>query len=224
MIMKNNEALQQDVQDAIKWEPLLRAAEIGVTANDGVITLTGTVDSYAKKTEAEEAAKNVAGVKAVVEKIEIKFGGTWRKDDNEIATEVVSALRTNWDVPKDKVHVKVEQGWVSLSGDVQWAYQKEATKNAVKNLAGVKGVTNGITIKPEAKDAIEKEAIEQALLRNWAINDQDIHVKVSGNRVTLTGIVDSVYQRNEAGRLAWNAPGVYSVDNELVIEYDYITA
>ncbi len=222
--MKSNEALQKDVQDAIKWEPLLSAAEIGVTAKDGVVTLTGTVDSYAKKTEAEEAAKSVGGVKAVVEKIEINFGDTWRKDDNEIATEVVSALRTNWDVPTDNVHVKVEQGWVSLTGDVQWAYQKEATKNAVKNLAGVKGVTNGITIKPEAKDAIEKEAIEQALLRNWAINDQDIHVKVVGNRVTLTGIVDSVYQRNEAGRLAWNAPGVYSVDNELVIEYDYIAA
>ncbi len=94
----------------------------------------------------------------------------------------------------------------------------------MKNLAGVKGVTNGITIKPEVKDAIEKEAIEQALLRNWSINNQDIHVKVVGNRVTLTGIVDSVYQRNEASRLAWNAPGVWSVDNELVIEYDYIAA
>jgi VCBS repeat-containing protein len=222
--MKTNENLQTDVQNAIKWEPLLNAAEIGVTAKNGVITLTGTVDSYAKKLEAEEAAKNVGGVKAVVEKIEINFGGTWRKDDNEIATEVVNALRTNWDVPKDKVHVKVEQGWVSLTGDVQWAYQKEATKNAVKNLAGVKGVTNSITIKPEAKDAIEKQAIEQALLRNWSINDEDIQVKVVGNRVTLTGIVDSVYQRNEAGRLAWNAPGVWSVDNELVIEYNYIAA
>lgn len=222
--MKTNENLQRDVQDAIKWEPLLNAAEIGVIAHNGVVTLTGTVDSYAKKIEAEEAAKNVGGVKAVVEKIDIKFSGTWRKDDTEIATEVVNALAANWEVPKDKVHVKVEKGWVNLEGEVQWDYQKEAVKNAVKNLAGVLGVTNSITIKSEAKDEIEKEAIERALGRNWSINEEDIQVKVSTNQVTLTGIVDSVYQKNEAGRLARNAPGVWSVDNELVIEYDYIVA
>ncbi len=218
--MKNDETLQKDVQEAIKWEPLLRAAEIGITATDGVITLTGTVDSYARKAEAEEAAKNVGGVKAVVEKIDVKFGGTWQKDDREIATEVVNALRAGWEALQDKVHVKVEQGWVSLTGEVQWDYQKEATKNALKNLAGVKGVTNGITVKSEAKDEIEKEAIERALLRNWSINDAAIQVAVSGNRVLLTGFVDSVYQRNEAGRLALNAPGVWTVDNELAIEYD----
>ena len=224
MTMKTNEDLQRDVQDAIKWEPLLNAAEIGVIAKNGVVTLTGTVDSYAKKLEAEDAAKKIGGVKAVVEKIEIKFSGTLRKDDNDIATEVVNALTATWGVPKDKVHVKVEKGWVNLEGEVQWDYQKEAAKNAVKNLAGVFGVTNSITIKSGVKDEIEKEAIERALLRNWSINDEDIQVKVSANRVTLTGIVDSMYQKNEAGRLAWNAPGVWSVDNELVIEYDYIPA
>jgi osmotically-inducible protein OsmY len=222
--MKTNEDLQKDVQDAIKWEPLLNAAEIGVIARNGVITLTGTVDSYAKKLEAEDAAKNVGGVKAVVEKIDIRFSGTLRKDDSEIATEVVNALTANWGVPKDKVHIKVEKGWVNLEGEVQWDYQKEAAKNAVKNLAGVLGVTNSITIKSGEKDEIEKEAIERALLRNWSINEDDIQVNVSANRVTLTGIVDSMYQKNEAGRLAWNAPGVWSVDNELVIEYDYIPA
>lgn len=220
--MKTNENLQKDVQDAIKWEPLLNAAEIGVTAKDGVVTLTGTVDSYAKKLEAEEAAKSVGGVTAVVEKITIKYGSTWQKDDNEIATEVVKALASNWEVPKDKVSVKVEQGWVNLEGQLPWDYQKQAANKAVKNLAGVKGVTNGITIKSEAKDEVEKEAVERALERNWSINADDIEVKVSGNRVTLTGIVDSMYQRDEAGRLAWNAPGVWSVDNELVIEYAYV--
>ena len=222
--MKTNEELQRDVQDAIKWEPLLNAAEIGVTVKNGMVTLTGTVDSYAKKVEAETAAKNVGGVKAVVEKIDVKFAGTWRKDDNEIASEVVNALTVNWEVPQDKVHVKVEKGWVNLDGEVQWDYQKEAAKNAVKSLSGVMGVINNITIKSEAKDEIEREAIERAFRRNWSINDEGIQVSVSGNRVTLTGIVDSVYQRDEAGRLAWNAPGVWAVDNNLVIEYDYIAA
>jgi len=220
--MKNNADLQQDVQDAIKWEPLLNAAEIGVTVKDGVVTLTGTVDSYSKKTEAEDAAKNVAGVKAVVEKIEIKFGSNWsKKDDNEIATEVVNALRWNWQIPGDKVKVKVEKGWVTLSGELQWNFQKEATKDAVKNLLGVTGVSNKITIKSDTRDRIEEKDIESALRRNWSIADKDIGVKVSGHTVTLTGMVNSWYQREEAERIAWNAPGVWVVDNELVIEYDY---
>ena len=128
--MKTNEELQKDVQDAIKWEPLLNAAEIGVTAKDGVITLTGSVNSYAKKSEAEMATKNVAGVKAVVEKIEIKFGSDWaKKDDNEIATEVLNAIKWDWEVPSDKIKVKVEKGWITLEGDVTWNFQKNAAKN-----------------------------------------------------------------------------------------------
>src|ERR1700733_3546912 len=122
--MKNNAELQKDVQDAIKWEPLLNAAEIGVTVKDGVVTLTGVVDSYSKKFEAEDAAKNVAGVKAVVEKIEIKFAGNiGRKDDNEIASEILNAYKWNWEVPDNKVKVKVEDGWVVLEGELQYNYQ-----------------------------------------------------------------------------------------------------
>jgi len=218
--MKTNEELQKDVQDAIKWEPLLNAAEIGVTAKDGVITLTGTVDSYTKKSEAEDAAKNVAGVKAVVEKIEIKFGSTWQKDDNEIAKEVLNAFKWNWEVPDDKVKVKVENGWVTLEGELHWHYQKDAAKRLVNNQVGVKGVTNKITIKSETHDQIEKKDIERAIGRNWSIDDDDIRVKVSGNRVTLNGTVNSFYQRDEAERIAWNAPGVNTVDNELVIDYE----
>jgi osmotically-inducible protein OsmY len=221
-VMKSNEDLQKDVQNAIKWEPLLHAAEIGVTVKDGIVNLTGTVDSYAKKIEAEDAAKNVAGVKAVVEKIEIKFGnGHGKTTDNEIATEVVSAFKWNWEVPNDKVHVKVENGWVTLSGDVTWNYQKDAAKTAVKNLVGVKGVTNSIAIKSETRDIIEKREIEGALLRNWSINSQDIEVKVAGTKVTLQGKVHSIYQKDEAGRIAWNAPGVWEVDNKLAIDYNF---
>jgi len=215
--MKTNEALQMDVQNAIKWEPLLNAAEIGVTAKDGVITLTGVVDSYTKKTEAENAAKNVIGVKAIAEEIEVNYGSLFKKNDTEIATEVLNAWQWKWEVPNDKIKVKVQSGWVTLEGEVEWNYQKEAAKNAVANLTGVKGVSNHITIISGSKDAIEKSAVESALARSWSINDHDVKVNVAGNKVKLTGIVHSLYQKEEAGRLAWNAPGVRAVDNELAV-------
>jgi len=222
--MKNNEDLQRDVQNAIKWEPLLTAAEIGVTAKDGVITLTGTVDSYSKKMEAEEAARNVGGGKAVVEKIEVKIGSSWQKNDNDIATEVIKALGTNCDVPQDKVKVKVEKGRVWLSGQVQWDFQKEAARTAIRHLKGVKAVMNNVTFTSDEDEAVEKAAIEGALLRHWSIENEDIDVEVSGHTVTLTGTVNSVYQKTEAARLARNAPGVWNVENNLVIDYYLIGA
>lgn len=219
--MKTNSELQKDVQDAIKWEPLLNAAEIGVTVKDGIVSLTGVVDSYTKKTEAEDAAKNVAGVKAVVEKIEVKMPSSFNKSSTEIAQEVLSALQARWDVPNDKIKVKVEAGWVTLTGEVDWKHQKEAARDAVKNLMGVTGVSNEVKIKTQTEDAVEKSDIESALKRNWSFFNNDIAVKVSGHKATLTGTVSSVYQKEEAGRIAWNAHGVWNVENDLVVEYDY---
>src|SRR5580692_10398137 len=169
--MKTNADLQKDVQDAIKWEPLLNAAEIGVIAKDGVVTLTGIVDSYAKKIEAETAAKSVVGVKAVVEKIEVKFSNTFKKSDTDIANDALKGFRSTWDVPDDKIKITVENGWATLEGEVPWNFQREAAKNIVNNLIGVKGVTNNIKIKPNIQDAIEQREIEHALARNWAVDD-----------------------------------------------------
>jgi osmotically-inducible protein OsmY len=219
--MKTDSQLQQDVMAEIKWEPLLCAAEIGVSAKEGVITLSGTVDCYAKKSEAEDAAKKVAGVKAVVEKIEVKYPSSWaKKDDSDIANEIVSAFKWNWEVPAGKVTATVENGWVTLAGEVEWNFQRVAAKKAVKNLLGVTGVSNNISIASQSDNALEKSDIENALARNWSISDKDIGVMVSGHKATLTGSVDSWYQKDEAGRLAWNAPGVWEVQNELVVEFD----
>ncbi len=218
--MKTNADLQKDVQDAIKWEPLLNAAEIGVIAKDGVVTLTGIVDSYAKKIEAETAAKSVVGVKAVVEKIEVKFSNTFKKSDTDIANDALKGFRSTWDVPDDKIKITVENGWVTLEGEVPWNFQRVAARNIVNNLIGVKGVTNNIKIKPNIQDAIEQREIEHALARNWAVDDEEIHVHVSGSKVKLDGVVHSFFQKEEAARIAWNAPGVLTVDNELVIEYN----
>ena len=218
--MKTNETLQKEVQDAIKWEPLLHAAEIGVTAKDGVVTLTGNVDSYTKKVEAETAAKNVAGVKAVAANINIHFESSFSKNDTEIANEIVSAWAWNWNVPDSKLKIKVENGWVTLEGEVEWNYEKEAAQKSAEKLIGVKGVTNNILIRSSYKDTVEELAIERAFRRSWSINDNDVIVHVDHNNVKLSGKVSSLYQKEEAGRLAWNTPGVWSVDNELSVIYN----
>jgi len=218
--MRSNEELQRDVQDAIKWEPLLNAAEIGVTVKDGVVTLSGIVSSYAKKMEAENAAKSVSGVKAVVEKIIIDFGEVVTIDDNKIAEEILNAFKWNWDIPNNTMKVKVEDGWVTLEGVLEWNYQKEAARHSASKQLGVRGVVNEVLVRSESGDEVEKKDIELALARNWSVSTQNIMVRVSGNRVTLTGTVESLYQKDEAARIAWNAPGVWNVDNELGIEYD----
>ncbi|WP_291143493.1 BON domain-containing protein [Flavobacterium sp. UBA7680] len=219
--MRTNEELQKDVQNAIKWEPLLHAAEIGVIVKDGVVTLSGIVDGYYKKKEAETAAKNVAGVKAVVEDIEIKYSNNLTKTDNDIANEVLKALKDNWAVSEDHVKVKVEDGWVNLEGELTWNFQKQDAKNCISYLPGVRGVTNDIKIKSDITNAIEKKDIEKALQRAWGVNEKEITVTVEGTHVKLTGFVDSIFQKDQVEQIVWKTPGIWSIDNDLVIEYDY---
>jgi len=218
-MIKGNEVLRKDIQDAIKWEPTLHAAEIGVTVKDGIVTLSGTVDSYSKKQEAESAAKSVKGVKAIVENIKIEFGEWHKKTDSELALEAVTALEANWEVPKEKVEIKVEDGWVTLSGTLHWNFERVAAKESVARLVGVKGVFNKIQINPASKDKIEQKSIERALEWNGSLDDAEIQVSVKGDDVTLSGMVDSWYSKDEAERIAWKTPGVRSVSNELFIEY-----
>ncbi|MCC7296890.1 MAG: BON domain-containing protein [Bacteroidia bacterium] len=219
--MKNNSELQTDVQNAIKWEPLLNAAEIGVTAKDGIVSLTGVVDSYAKKLEAESATKKVIGVRALVENIEVQSPSRWTKTDVEVAKEALTALKSSYSVPDDKVTVTVENGTVTLDGELPWNYQREAAKSAVDYLNGVKSVKNNIKIKSEIHDAIEKKDVENAIARNWSFDDSVINVAVTGTTVTLTGTVNSWYQKNEADRIAWNTPGIWHVKNELMVDYEF---
>lgn len=218
--MKTNEELQRDVQNAIKWEPQLNAAEIGVTAKDGVITLMGTVDAYYKKIEAENAAKNVDGVKAVVEEIEIKYSSN-TKSDEDIAKDALKALTDNWNVPQERIQIKVEKGWVTLEGQVTWNYQKEAANKSIGHLTGVKGVTNRIKIKSEIQDEIEKKNIVRALESNWTLHSENIFVKIDGTTVTLTGAVSSLFQKDLAEKIVWKTPGIWLVNNQLVVEHKY---
>lgn len=219
--MKTNEQLQKDVQDAIKWEPLLKAAEIGVIVKDGIVILTGTVDNYAKKLQAEKAVKSVAGVKAIAEELEVKFADSKKKDDKEIAEDVLFAMRMDFIVPDEKIQVKVENGWITLEGEVHWNFQREAAKRAIEHISGVRGVFNHLKIKSELNDEIEQKEIEAALHRSWAVNDKDIRVHVVGRTVRLTGTVASLYEKEEASRIAWKTPGIWHVENELKVDYEY---
>lgn len=217
--MRSNEELQAAVEESIKWEYLLNAAEIGVTAKDGIVTLTGVVDSFTKKYEAENAAKSVSGVKVVVEKIEVQIGRHDKATDNDIANEILNSFKYHSDIPEERIKVRVEDGWVTLEGDLEHYYHKDSAYKAVVHLFGVTGITNNLVIKSEVEDKIEKIEIESAIKRNWMVMDQHINIEVYGNRVTLSGSVDSLYQKNEAARIAWNAPGVVNVDNLLEVEY-----
>jgi len=214
--MTDDQRLKQAVLDELKWEPSVNAAHIGVSATGGVVTLMGHVESYSEKFAAEKAARRVKDVKGIAEEIEVQLPFNVKHDDEDIATAAVN--RMNWDtsVPKDSVKAKVENGWITLTGEVDWHYQQEAAAHDVRGLWGVVGVLNQISIRSKPNAAKIKEDIIVALDRSW-LDPATINVTAQDGKVKLTGTVESWHERDDANSTAWAAPGTTSVENEIAV-------
>jgi osmotically-inducible protein OsmY len=209
--MKTDSQLQQDVLAELKWEPSVDAADIGVEVSDGVVTLAGHVKSYAEKWEAERAAQRVSGVQALAVEMDVTLPGTVNRNDVDIARAAEKVLKWTTTLPKDAVKVLVEGGWITLSGEVAWGYQRQAATEAVRFLMGVRGVSDQIAITPQATASIVKADIEAALKRRARDDAQSISVDVKDGDVTLTGTVHSWSERDLARHSAWGTTGVCKV-------------
>lgn len=215
-IMKDTE-LRQDVLDELEFEPSIDAADIGVAVENGTVTLTGHVPTYSQKRTAENVVKRVKGVRAIAQEIEVRPIGTHLTADDEIAKRAVNSLGWNSSVPANAVQVKVEGGLVSLTGKVKWNFEKQAAEQAVRHLAGVKGVANAIEIIPAASPSDVRQRIENALRRDAELEAKRIQVRVDDRRVTLDGKVRTWAERDAAERAAWAAPGVSLVVDHIAI-------
>jgi osmotically-inducible protein OsmY len=216
--MKSDLEIRDDVLDQLNWEPFVSASEIGVSVKKGIVTLSGLVDSYAKKIAAETAAGKVTGVKAIAQDIQIGVSPSNKITDTEIAGSVVSALKWHSMVPEEKIKVKVEEGVVTLDGEVEWDYQRSSAKSAVMNLLGVKNVISNIKLHPLIQPSDIRRKITSAFHRTATIDAERITVDVSGTKVTLQGKVSSNAEKQDAENAAWSAPGITSVRNNLELE------
>src|SRR3569833_2148364 len=206
--METDATIQKNVIEELKWEPILNATEIGVAVKNGIVTLTGRVSTYAKKSAAERAVWRVKGVHGVAEELHVSLVDENTPTDSEIADKVVDTLRWHTSIPDDQIKVTVTNGWLKLEGEVNWNFQKEAVFNAVKHLAGVTNIKNFIKVKPRINTAIIRAGIRKALERNADLDADKISVETSNNKVVLKGTAYSWNERTAAARAAWSAPGV----------------
>ena len=217
-MLRTDSEIQRDVADELKWDPSLEDDDIAVAVRDGVVTLAGWVKSYSDKWRAERVASRVKGVKALANDLEVRLPSTSNRPDTDIARAAVDALKWNISVPSDRVKVKVEKGWVTLEGDVDWYYQKEAAERAVRYLTGVKGVSNLIAVHVTPAPSDVKTKIKAALARGAGFDADRITVEVDGNKAILRGTVRSFAEYRDAERAALNAPGITQVENKLTVD------
>jgi osmotically-inducible protein OsmY len=218
-VTKSDTDIKDDVLAELKFEPSVKVTDIGVIVKDGTVTLTGYATSFGEKWDAVRATKRVAGVKAIADDIEVKLSDSPHRTDGDIAAEAVNRLKWSTTIPPGTVEVTVRDGWITLESGVEWGYQKEDASTAVQYLPGVKGVTNLITIQPKQEPAGIESAIRSAFERSALVDAKKIQVEISGNNVVLRGNVRNYAEKDEAARVAWAAPGVYSVDNQLNVEW-----
>jgi osmotically-inducible protein OsmY len=215
--MKTDTQLQQDVIAELKWEPSVHAAQIGVLVKDGVVTLEGEVGNYAEKWHAERAAQRVAGVQALAVGLTVKLSNLGQRTDSDIARSAQTVLSWISGFPTDQIKIMVENGWLTLSGEVEWQYQKEAAADSLRYLVGVIGVSDQIALKARASSMAVKADIEAALKRRAQAESQDIEVSVNEGEVTLTGTVHSWAERELARHSAWGTPGVREVVDKMAL-------
>lgn len=213
----SDKQLRQDILDELEFEPSVNAAHIGVAAENGVVTLTGHVSSYAEKLAADKAVRRVKGVQAIAEEIEVRYASDKKTADDEIARRVIDILRWSAVVPQNRVQITVRDGWVTLSGDVDWQYQKKAAYDEVRRLSGISGIVNNIAVRPSVQPVDVKRKIQDAFRRNAEVEAQRIRITVDGGKVVLDGSVHDWHERDAAEKAAWAAPGVVTVEDRLSI-------
>ncbi|CAH0335890.1 hypothetical protein FVB9288_01553 [Flavobacterium sp. CECT 9288] len=218
--MITDDILRQHVIQVLKQELFSIDCNIIVISNNGIITLKGHVDTYHKKTQAERLSSKMTGVKSVINEIDLIINSWEEKKDIDITTEILNTFRWNWNTLNDTITVKAINGWVTLSGELEWNYQKEAAKEAIISLIGVKGVSNEIRIKSKDDIKIDAASLRLALQNHIALDSNDIEIEISESKITLKGTVESGSQKEIAGHIAWKTKGVISVENELLIEED----
>lgn len=209
--------LKTSIETALDFEPSLDATDIGVSVDEAVVTLRGNVGTYAEKNAAERVALRVFGVKAVANDLAVHLPFGFQRTDTEIAQAAVTALKWNTMIPQDRITLTVGNGWITLNGTLDWQYQRDVATRAVRDLTGVKGVTNNVTLKPHVKTTDVREKIEAAFKRSAEIDARRINVTAQDGKVTLSGNVHSWTERQAAERAAWAAPGVTMVDDRLAI-------